>query len=68
MMGFSYEKTLRKCFIELIKNIKGFKQMSVGEYVYDHYIYFRNNLNFNRNDCCNLTLKDDFKELQLKLF
>jgi len=42
--------------IELIENIKGFEQVSVGEYVSDHYIYFRENVNFNKNDCCNLTL------------
>ena len=43
---------------EKINQIKGItkNQISVGEYVYDHYLYFRENINFNKNDCCNLTL------------
>ena len=39
--------------IKLIKNIE-FCQISVGEYVKDHYEYFRHNVNYNKNDCCNL--------------
>lgn len=42
--------------IELIKNIE-FEQCSVGEYVKDHYLYFRDNYNFNKTDCCNLNLR-----------
>lgn len=52
--------------IELVNKITGFDQVSVGEYVYDHYLYFRDNVNFNKDDCCNLNLKY-FPEPQLKL-
>jgi DNA repair photolyase len=62
--GFEHLKLNRK--IELINKITGFKELSIGEYVSDHYEYFRNNVNFNKNDCCNLSLKY-FPEPQLKL-
>lgn len=52
--------------IELVNKIIGFKELSVGEYVYDHYLYFRDNVNFNKEDCCNLNLKYH-QEPQLKL-
>lgn len=54
----------------LLKNITGFSQLSVGEYVYDHYLYFRDNVNYNSQDCCNI----DFEKkqipnyIQLKIF
>jgi DNA repair photolyase len=53
----------------LIRNITGFKEISVGEYVKDHHEYFKQNINFNKNDCCNLNIK--FKAptyTQLNLF
>ena len=53
--------------IELVNKIKGFAQVSVGEYVFDHYLYFRDNINFNKDDCCNLSL-NIYPEPQLKLF
>lgn len=40
--------------IRLVNQITGFEQKSVGEYVKDHYEYFRDNVNYNKNDCCNL--------------
>ena len=40
--------------IELVNKITGFKQVSVGEYVKSHWEYFRDNVNFNKEDCCNL--------------
>lgn len=40
--------------IELVNLITGYKQVSVGEYVKEHYEYFRDNVNYNKNDCCNL--------------
>lgn len=43
--------------IELVNTITGFKEVSVGEYVKEHYEYFRDNVNANKNDCCNLRLK-----------
>jgi len=40
--------------INLVNQITGFSEKSVGEYVADHYYYFRENVNFNPDDCCNL--------------
>lgn len=42
--------------IELVSLITGFQQVSVGEYVKEHYEYFCNNVNWNPMDCCNLRL------------
>jgi DNA repair photolyase len=42
--------------IELVDKITGFKEISVGEYVKDHHEYFRDNVNHNKNDCCNLKI------------
>lgn len=42
--------------IELASLITGFEQVSVGEYVKEHYEYFRANVNHNPDDCCNLRL------------
>src|SRR5512133_3897561 len=52
--GFEHLELCQK--IDLVNKIKGFSQVSVGEYVFDHYIYFRDNVNFNKDDCCNLSL------------
>jgi len=62
--GFEHLELNRK--IDLQNKITGFKQKTIGEYVEDHYIYFRDNVNFNKEDCCNLNLKY-FPEPQLKL-
>ena len=43
--------------IELTGKINGFEQKSVGEYVKNHYEYFMENFNYNKNDCCNLDIK-----------
>jgi len=40
--------------IELAESLTDFDQRSVGEYVRDHYLYFRDNYNYNPFDCCNL--------------
>lgn len=40
--------------IKWVDKIIGFKQKSVGEYVAEHYKYFSENVNYNKNDCCNL--------------
>lgn len=40
--------------VRLANKITNFKEKSVGEYVKEHYEYFKNNYNFNKNDCCNL--------------
>ncbi len=40
-----------------LSKITGFKQISVCEDVATHYAYWKNNVNHNPDDCCNLTLK-----------
>lgn len=54
--------------IELVNKITGFNQLSVGEYVEEHYNYFKENVNFNKLDCCNLSLNLPKLEKQLTLF
>lgn len=61
--GYNHLKLEKK--IELVNKITGFHQKSVGEYVREHHEYFSNNVNFNKNDCCNLTLKQTNKNTQL---
>ena len=39
---------------KLIARITGFKQVSVCEDVYGHWLYWKQNLNANPDDCCNL--------------
>ena len=41
---------------EYIKKITGFKQISVCEDVDEHFEYWKNNINHNKKDCCNLNL------------
>lgn len=43
--------------IKYMELIKGFNQVSVCEDVTEHYEYWKKNLNFNENDCCNLRCK-----------
>lgn len=40
--------------IQYIEKIKGFKEITVCEDVTEHYEYWKNNFNYNPNDCCNL--------------
>lgn len=40
--------------IELLNKINGFKEVSVCEDVEEHWKYWKENLNNNPNDCCNL--------------
>jgi DNA repair photolyase len=54
--------------IDLVNVITGFDQVSVGEYVKTHYEYFRDNVNFNKFDCCNLSLPEMKLARQTKLF
>ncbi len=42
--------------ISLVNRLTNFKEISVGEYVNEHYEYFRDNVNANPDDCCNLRL------------
>ena len=41
--------------LSVLKKLK-FKELSVCDDVQEHYDYFEKNINFNPNDCCNLTL------------
>jgi DNA repair photolyase len=54
--------------IKFVNQITGFEQKSVGEYVREHHEYFSNNINYNKNDCCNLSLNTHKIEKQLTLF
>jgi len=63
--GFKHLPLNRK--IELVNKVTGFNQVSVGEYVKDHYLYFRDNVNFNKDDCCNLKERKFENHLQLTL-
>ena len=42
--------------LEYIKNINGFKEMTVCEDESEAYEYWKNNFNYNPNDCCNLRI------------
>ena len=52
--GYEHLSLDRK--IELVNMITGFEQVSVGEYVKEHYEYFREHVNYNKDDCCNLRM------------
>lgn len=41
---------------EYLKNITGFKEITICEDVTEHYDYWKNNFNVNPNDCCNLRI------------
>lgn len=41
---------------EYISKIKNYKEITVCEDVDDHYNYWKENLNANKNDCCNLRI------------
>lgn len=45
--------------IEYINKIKGFKEMSVCEDVTEHFNYWQDNFNYNKNDCCNLRVVEE---------
>ena len=52
----------------IVKLITGFNEVSVGEYVFEHHEYFKQNVNFNKSDCCNLTLRKRDNFVQQTLF
>lgn len=37
-----------------LRHITGFNELTVCEDVDEHYLYWRENINPNKNDCCNL--------------
>lgn len=41
---------------EYLKNITGFKEITICEDVTEHYDYWKNNFNVNPDDCCNLRI------------
>lgn len=47
---------------ELVDMITGFEQVSVGEYVWAHHEYFREYVNYNPRDCCNLRIEEGVNE------
>ena len=59
--GYEHLKLVDK--IKFLENIN-FKEQSVGEYVKEHYIYFRDNYNSNKNNCCNLR-PSKYKEVKI---
>ena len=40
--------------VKALSKITGFKELSVCEDVTEHYTYWRDNINPNKDDCCNL--------------
>lgn len=42
---------------ELVRKIKGFREVTVCEDVTAHWLYWKDNVNANPNDCCNLQIK-----------
>lgn len=40
--------------IRMIKNISNYKQISICDDVDEHYLYWKEHINFNKEDCCNL--------------
>lgn len=42
--------------LQALKHITGFNEVSVCDDVDAHYNYFRDNVNHNKNDCCNLRI------------
>ena len=53
--GYSHLPLEKK--LEYIKNITGFKEMTVCEDESEAYEYWKNNFNHNPNDCCILRVK-----------
>jgi len=64
-----YEHLQLEDKIKLVNMITGFEQKSVGEYVKEHYEYFNKNVNFNKKDCCNLSVNfiENIQPIQLQL-
>ena len=47
--------------LEYLKRVTGFKQLSVCEDGTEAYQYFREKVNFNPDDCCNLRINKEEK-------
>lgn len=50
--GYSHLQLKDK--IEMLKKIKEFKEITICEDVTNHYLYWKKNVNVNKDDCCNL--------------
>lgn len=44
--------------VEQLKSITGFEKLTVCEDVTEHYEYWKNNVNPNKEDCCNLSFEE----------
>lgn len=49
--------------IRIIRQISGFKEISVCEDCTEAYDYWKEHVNYNKNDCCNLRLKQNWKHI-----
>ena len=52
--GFNHLSLEKK--LEMLKNITGFKEVTVCEDYSEHYDYWKEHFNPNPNDCCNLSI------------
>lgn len=50
--GYSHLQLKDK--IKMLKKITGFKEVTICEDVSNHYLYWKRNVNVNKDDCCNL--------------
>ena len=49
--------------VQQIEKIKNFKELTVCEDVTEHYNYWRNNVNPNKDDCCNLYIEQENRKV-----
>lgn len=49
--------------VQQIEKIKNFKELTVCEDVTEHYNYWRNNVNPNKEDCCNLYIEQENRKV-----
>ena len=49
--------------VQQIEKIKNFKELTVCEDVTEHYNYWRNNVNSNKDDCCNLYIEQENRKV-----
>jgi len=49
--------------IQLISELKGFKEISICEDCTEHYDYWRDHFNPNPNDCCNLSIPESIAQI-----
>lgn len=52
----NYKHLTLESKLKYLSKIKGFEQVSICEDVTEHYEYWKRNVNFNPNDCCNLNI------------